>query len=78
VVLHGTDTMTQTGSYLSFMLQNLTKPVILTGAQISVFKPNSGKQFFIETVPKLAKHINFLVKFLQISNFFKVDDVDLL
>ena len=30
VVLHGTDTMSYTASALSFMLQGLTKPVILT------------------------------------------------
>jgi len=34
VVLHGTDTMVYTASALSFMLANLGKPLILTGAQI--------------------------------------------
>lgn len=34
VVLHGTDTMAYTASALSFLLENLAKPVILTGAQI--------------------------------------------
>ena len=34
VVLHGTDTMAYTASALSFMLENLGKPVILTGAQV--------------------------------------------
>lgn len=34
VVLHGTDTMAFTASALSFMLQGLRKPVILTGSQI--------------------------------------------
>jgi L-asparaginase len=34
VVLHGTDTMAYTASALSFMLENLAKPVILTGSQI--------------------------------------------
>ena len=34
VVLHGTDTMAFTASALSFMLQNLSKPVIMTGSQI--------------------------------------------
>jgi L-asparaginase len=34
VVLHGTDTMAYTASALSFMLRNLGKPVVLTGAQI--------------------------------------------
>ena len=32
-VLHGTDTMAYTASALSFMLENLRKPVILTGSQ---------------------------------------------
>jgi len=34
VVLHGTDTMAYTASALSFMLEDLGKPVILTGSQI--------------------------------------------
>lgn len=36
VVLHGTDTMSYTASALSFMLQGLTKPVILTGSQLPI------------------------------------------
>lgn len=34
VILHGTDTMAYTASALSFMLEHLTKPVIITGSQI--------------------------------------------
>ena len=34
VVLHGTDTMAYTASALSFMLQGLSKPVVLTGSQL--------------------------------------------
>ncbi len=34
VIFHGTDTMAYTASALSFMLENLEKPVILTGSQI--------------------------------------------
>lgn len=34
VILHGTDTMAYTASALAFMLENLDKPVILTGSQI--------------------------------------------
>ncbi len=34
VVLHGTDTMAYTASALSFLLENLAKPVILTGSQL--------------------------------------------
>lgn len=36
VVLHGTDTMAYTASALSFMLENLRKPVILTGSQLPI------------------------------------------
>ncbi len=36
VILHGTDTMSYSGSALSFMLENLGKPVVLTGSQLPV------------------------------------------
>ena len=36
VILHGTDTMAYTASALSFMLEGLGKPVILTGSQLPV------------------------------------------
>ena len=36
VVLHGTDTMAFTASALSFMLENLHKPVIITGSQLPI------------------------------------------
>ena len=36
VVLHGSDTMSYTASALSFMLENLAKPVIFTGAQLPI------------------------------------------
>lgn len=36
VLLHGTDTMAFTASALSFMLENLTKPVIVTGSQLPI------------------------------------------
>ncbi|MDD4922109.1 MAG: asparaginase [Bacteroidales bacterium] len=36
VVLHGTDTMAYTASALSFMLEHLQKPVILTGSQLPI------------------------------------------
>lgn len=34
VVLHGTDTMSYTASALSFLLEDLSKPVIITGSQL--------------------------------------------
>lgn len=36
VVLHGTDTMAYSASALSFMLENLSKPVIFTGSQLPI------------------------------------------
>ncbi len=36
VVLHGSDTMSYTASALSFMLENLQKPVIFTGSQLPI------------------------------------------
>lgn len=36
VILHGTDTMSFTASALSFMLEDLMKPVILTGSQLPI------------------------------------------
>ncbi|TBW30061.1 asparaginase [Gramella sp. KN1008] len=36
VVLHGSDTMSYTASALSFMFENLTKPIIFTGSQLPI------------------------------------------
>ena len=44
VVLHGTDTMAYTSSALSFMLENLGKPVIVTGSQIPLSQLRSDGQ----------------------------------
>lgn len=51
VILHGTDTMAFTASALSFMLQNLTKPVILTGSQLPVNQLRTdGKENLITSI----------------------------
>lgn len=41
VVLHGTDTMAYTASALSFLLENLAKPVILTGSVLPISEPRT-------------------------------------
>nr|XP_015201584.1 PREDICTED: L-asparaginase 1-like [Lepisosteus oculatus] len=41
VLLHGTDTLAYTSSALSFLLRGLKKPVVVTGAQRSLFEPRS-------------------------------------
>ncbi|XP_067262535.1 60 kDa lysophospholipase-like [Chanodichthys erythropterus] len=44
VVLHGTDTMAYTSSALSFMCENLGKPVIVTGSQVPIYElRNDGR-----------------------------------
>ena len=51
VILHGTDTMAYTASSLSFMLENLSKPVILTGSQIPLCEVRSdGRDNLITSV----------------------------
>ena len=44
VVLHGTDTMAYTSSALSFMFENLSKPIIITGSQIPLSQLRSDGQ----------------------------------
>ena len=51
VVLHGTDTMAYSASALSFMLDNLTKPVVFTGSQLPIGVPRTdGKENLISAV----------------------------
>jgi len=44
IILHGTDTMAYTASALSFMLEDLSKPVIVTGSQIPLAELRSDGQ----------------------------------
>ena len=56
VILHGTDTMAYTASALSFMLENLTKPVILTGSQLPIgLLRTDGKENLLTSI-ELASH----------------------
>ncbi|MGL6071905.1 asparaginase [Craterilacuibacter sp.] len=41
VIIHGTDTMAYTASVLAFALQNLAKPVVITGSQLPLVHPRS-------------------------------------
>ncbi|KAK7103427.1 L-asparaginase-like isoform X2 [Littorina saxatilis] len=51
VVLHGTDTMAYTASALSFMCENLGKPIILTGSQIPIYEVRSdGRDNFLSSL----------------------------
>ena len=51
VVLHGTDTMSYTASALSFMFENLTKPIIFTGSQLPIgMVRTDGKENLITAI----------------------------
>ncbi|XP_017057563.1 L-asparaginase 1 [Drosophila ficusphila] len=48
VILHGTDTLAYSASMLAFMLENLNKPVVVTGAQLPIFEARSdGRDNFL-------------------------------
>jgi len=51
VVIHGTDTMAYSASALSFLIQDLGKPIIFTGAQLSLADPRSdGRQHLVTSL----------------------------
>lgn len=54
VILHGTDTMAYTASALSFMIQNLTKPIVFTGAQLPIGKLRTDAKENLITAIEIA------------------------
>lgn len=56
VVAHGTDTMAYTASALSFMLQGIQKPVVLTGSQLPLQYPFSDAPVNLEEAFSVAAH----------------------
>ena len=55
VVLHGTDTMAYTASVLSYMMENLTKPIIFTGSQLPIgLLRTDGKENLITSIESAA------------------------
>ncbi len=54
VILHGTDTMVYTASALSFLLEGLRKPVILTGAQLPIGAVRNDARSNLITAVELA------------------------
>ena len=59
VILHGSDTMAYTASALSFMLENLNKPVILTGSQLPIgVNRTDGKENIITSLEIAAAKEN--------------------
>ena len=66
VVLHGTDTMAYTSSALSFMFENLNKPIIVTGSQIPLSELRSDGQ--VNVLNALFIAANFPIN--EVSLFF--------
>jgi L-asparaginase len=59
VILHGSDTMAYTASALSFMLENLNKPVIITGSQLPLgVLRTDGRDNFITAIEIAAATID--------------------
>ncbi|MCX7116634.1 MAG: asparaginase [Legionellales bacterium] len=56
VIFHGTDTMAYTASALSFMLEHLNKPVIITGSQIPLSEVRNDALSHVITSLWLASH----------------------
>lgn len=54
VILHGTDTMAYTASALSFMIENLHKPVVLTGSQLPIGKLRTDAKENLITALEIA------------------------
>lgn len=54
VVLHGTDTMAYTASALSFMMENMSKPVIITGSQLPIGEVRTDGEENLITAVQIA------------------------
>ena len=72
-ILHGTDTMAFTASALSFMLEDLSKPVILTGSQLPIGKLRTdGKENLITAIEiAAAKHPDGTAIVPEVCIFFE-------
>lgn len=72
VILHGTDTMSFTASALSFMLENLSKPVVLTGSQLPIGKIRTdGKENLISATEIAAATSNNQPLVPEVTVFFE-------
>ena len=71
VILHGTDTMSYTASALSFMLENLDKPIILTGAQLPIGTLRTdGKENLLTAVEIAAAKVDGLPVVPEVCIYF--------
>lgn len=72
VVLHGTDTMSYTASALSFMLENLAKPVVFTGSQIPMgIMRTDGRENLITAIEIAAAKLGGKPIVPEVSLYFQ-------
>jgi len=72
VILHGTDTMAYSASALSFMLENLSKPVIFTGAQLPIGTLRTdGRDNLISSIEIAASYENGRAVVPEVSVYFE-------
>lgn len=72
VILHGTDTMSYTASALSFMLEDLTKPVILTGSQLPIgMVRTDGKENLLTSIEIAAANVKGRPMVPEVCIFFE-------
>ncbi len=72
VILHGTDTMAYSASALSFMLENLAKPVIFTGSQLPIGSLRTdAKENLISAVELAAAHKDGVPVVPEVCIFFQ-------
>ncbi|HEY9125267.1 MAG TPA: asparaginase, partial [Bacteroidales bacterium] len=72
VVLHGTDTMAYTASALSFMFENLQKPIIFTGAQLPMGAVRTdGRENLITAIEIAAEKKNNLAVVPEVCIYFE-------
>lgn len=72
VVLHGSDTMSYTASALSFMLENLDKPVIFTGSQLPIGDLRTdAKENLITSIQIASLRENNKPKLTEVGLYFE-------
>ena len=71
VILHGTDTMAYTASALSYMFENLEKPIVLTGAQLPIgILRTDGKENLITAIQIAAAKKNGIAIVPEVCVYF--------
>jgi len=72
VVLHGSDTMSYSASVLSFMLENLEKPVIFTGSQLPIGDLRTdAKENLITSIQLASLHNNGIPIIREVCLYFE-------